>query len=120
MRRSLLWVALLLMGFATVACTGNPPIPCYDGTDFVCDRAEQLPPLGGGEVDLVCNEGYTLADACQEYVGMLPPQAPIPDICANIPVGDIGTCQPLGEAGDPCAEDADCEVPLTCASGVCQ
>jgi hypothetical protein len=118
MRKSALCAALLLIGFTTVACTGNPPIPCYDGTDFVCDRAERLPPLGG--IDLVCNEGYTLEMACQDYVGMLPPQAPIPDICANIPIGDVGTCHTPGEAGFPCAEDPDCEAPLTCSSGVCE
>ena len=118
MRRSLLYVALLMIGFTAVACglnQTNPPIPC-DGTDFVCDQAEQLHPLGG--VDLVCNMGYTLEDACQEYLGMLPPQAPIPDVCDNIPVDDSGTCQPLGLAGDPCAEDADCAVG-SCTEGLC-
>lgn len=105
MRRSLLCVILLVFGFAAMGCTGNPPIPCFNDNDSICEQAGRLPPLAGA--DLVCNMAYTVEMACQEYLAMLPPQAPVPDICANIPI-DAGTCQPPGTEGSPCAQDANC------------
>jgi hypothetical protein len=107
MRRLLSCVALLMIGFTTVACTDNPPIPCLENLDFICDQAEQIPPVGVD--DSVCNMAVTLEEACQELIDNLPPPAQehIP-VCDNIPVEDTGTCQAPGIEGDPCAEDADC------------
>ncbi len=119
MKRGLLCVALLMVGLATGACTDDPVIPCYDNSDFSCDRAEKVPPLG--VEDLVCNEAVSLEDACQDLIASLPPDIPIPEVCEYIPpLENIGTCQPPGIAGDPCAEDADCEEPLICPAGVCE
>lgn len=41
-------------------------------------------------------------------------------VCGHLDILDrIGTCQPPGEAGDPCAEDADCLAEFTCLAGEC-
>ena len=107
-----------MIGFTTVACTDDLLIPCYDNSDFSCDKAERVPPVGAE--DLLCNEAVTLAEACQDLLDSLPPGIPIPDVCDYIPpLENIRTCQPPGGAGCPCAEDADCEDGLICTAEGC-
>ena len=117
MKRVLLSSVLLIFAAGMVGCQ-DAIIPCYDNMDVSCERAAQIPPL---EADvLVCNMAMTLEQVCQDYLGMLPTHAPIPDICAYIPSEDVGTCQAPGEATAPCVEDADCGEGLTCSAGVCE
>ncbi len=98
---------------------------------------------------MVCNEAVTLADECPEFMAellaflqeeILPRLSRIQDFlpwldldemlswivenlqgaCGYIDILDrVGTCQQPGQAGDPCAEDADCEPGLLCLEGVC-
>lgn len=98
---------------------------------------------------MVCNEAVTLADECPDFMTELvafieAEIAPfvsrwldfIPFIdqdgmlewivdmlqgsCGYIDVLDqIGTCQPPGEAGEACAEDADCVEGILCLDGFC-
>jgi hypothetical protein len=113
MKRGSWCILLLMIAFTTGACTDELVIPCYDNSDRSCDRAERIPPVGAE--DLVCNEAVSLEEACQDLLDSLPPQIPIPEVCQYIPPLEIiGTCQPPGMAGDPCAEDDDCEVELVC------
>ncbi len=46
----------------------------------------------------------------EQYVG----------VCGEVEFLDqVGTCQPLGNLEDPCAEDADCLGELACLEGMC-
>lgn len=99
--------------------------------------------------DMVCNQAVSLADECPAFMsglieyleGRLFPILsrfldflPWLDVdemlgwiveelqgaCGYIGYLDqIGTCQPPGEAGDPCAEDADCVETILCLDQVC-
>jgi hypothetical protein len=112
MQRLALFVALSMMVVGIAGCgLIDPPVPCYDNSDFSCN----IGPLG--EEDMVCNMAVSLEEACAELIAMLPPMVPIPDICQMIPP-EVGTCQVLGGAGDPCAEDPDCGSG-TCTDGAC-
>lgn len=98
---------------------------------------------------MVCNEAVTLADECPEFIsGLIAyveervfpilsrvlrflPWLDVDEMmswildslqgaCGYIDILDqVGTCQPPGEEGDPCAEDADCMEPLACLDQVC-
>ena len=100
-------------------------------------------------LDMVCNEAVTLADECpafmseliayaeekvfpmiSEYLDFLPwldvdemlswILENLEGACGYVDFLDqIGTCQPPGEAGDPCAEDQDCLETLLCVDQVC-
>lgn len=94
----------MMFGFSLSGCL-EPVVPCPMGDDAPCL-----------ELDMVCNEAAIVADQCQEWLEALPEF--VPDICAIVfghhpAIGEVGTCQYLGEAGDVCAEGADC------ASGEC-
>ncbi len=99
--------------------------------------------------DMVCNEAVTLADECPDFIsGLIEyledrifpmlsrfldflPWLDVDEMmswildslqgaCGYVGVLDmIGTCQPPGEAGDPCAEDEDCQEGILCVEGVC-
>ena len=99
--------------------------------------------------DMVCNEAVTLAEQCPGFMSTLleylearvfPVLSRILDFlpwldvdgmlswlaeelqgaCGYIGYLDqIGTCQPPGEPGDPCAEDADCMEGILCLEQVC-
>jgi hypothetical protein len=99
--------------------------------------------------DMVCNEAVTLEDECPAFMsglleyleesifpmlsrflnflpwldvdGMLSWIAEeLQGACGYVGYLDqIGTCQPPGEAGDPCAEDADCVEGILCLDQVC-
>ncbi len=109
--------------------------------DYTFEYCERL--------DMVCNEAVTLADECPAFVsglveyleGRIFPMLsefldfiPWLDVdgmlswildnlqgaCGYIGILDqVGTCQPLGEAGDPCAEDADCVEGILCLDQAC-
>jgi hypothetical protein len=100
-------------------------------------------------MDMVCNEAVTLADECPDFVSGLTEyleekvfpvltrfQDSIPWLdmdgmlswildnlqgaCGDVGILDlVGTCQPPGEADDPCAEDADCVEGILCLDQVC-
>ena len=41
-------------------------------------------------------------------------------VCGEVEfLDEVGTCQPLGNEGDVCAEDADCLGDLACSEGIC-
>ncbi len=106
MKGKLLLVGLMMFGFTLSGCL-EPVIPCYMGDDTPCLA-----------LDRVCNEAVTVYDQCHVWLESLPGYGHMPDICAivfdhNPVLGELGTCQYLGEAGAPCAEGADC------ASGEC-
>lgn len=96
--------------------------------------------------DMVCNEAVTLADECPQFLAelvaflqedVLPrlshflPWLDVDDMlswimdnlqgaCGHIDILDrVGTCQPPGQTGDPCAEDADCGPGLVCLDQAC-
>jgi hypothetical protein len=99
--------------------------------------------------NMVCNEAVTLADECpgfisgliefiekevypvlSHFLGFLPwldvdemmswILDSLQGACGYVDILDrVGTCQPPGEEGDPCAEDADCMEPLVCLDQVC-
>lgn len=100
-------------------------------------------------LNMVCNDAVTLADECPEFLSELTqyledrifpmlagwldflPWLDVDEMlswildnlqgaCGCIDMLDqVGTCQPLGEAGDPCAENDDCVEGLPCVSEVC-
>lgn len=100
--------------------------------------------------DMVCNEAVTLADACPDFVsGLIEyvegrvfpvlsrvlrflPWLDVDEMlswildglqgaCGYADILDrVGTCQPPGEEGDPCAEDGDCLEPLVCLEQLCE
>ena len=116
MKKHFWTVALLLVAVAFSACSiVDPPVACYDNEDWpVCEHLE-----------MVCNMGVSLQQACQDFQDgllaeiTLPEEIAVPEACKDIPpLEDIGTCQPLGAAGEACAEAADCDSEI-CADGLC-
>lgn len=99
--------------------------------------------------DMVCNHAVTLAEECPDFMsGLLEylevrvfpmlsrflgsiPWLDIDEMlgwiteelqgaCGYVGYLDmIGTCQPPGEEGDPCVEDADCVEGILCLDQVC-
>lgn len=99
--------------------------------------------------DMVCNDAVTLAEECPVFLAELIayledrifpilsrwldflPWLDVDEMltwivdalqgaCGYIDILDrVGTCQPLGEEGAPCAEDADCLEGIPCLEGVC-
>ncbi len=99
--------------------------------------------------DMVCNQAVTLADECPEFISGLivyledrvfPVLTRVLDFLPWLDVDElmswildglqgscgyydildrVGTCQLPGEAGDPCAEDADCQDGFLCVERVC-
>jgi hypothetical protein len=148
MKTQLICAALLIIGMGAVGCGAvpEPPLACTDEElqwgDHGGFSLQYCQALG-----MECNEAVTLADECpafvaelEEYIGgvlipmmtdWLPSYINAEELFAELfaqYVGacgeiefleEVGTCQPLGNEGDVCAEDADCLGDLACSEGIC-
>jgi hypothetical protein len=74
---------------------------------------EVLVPMIGDRVPFIpsfINIDELVAMLFEQYVG----------VCGEVEfLDEVGTCQPLGNEGDACAEDADCDGDLACSGGLC-
>ena len=148
MKAGLIYATLLIIGMGAMGCGAvpEPPLACTDQElqwgDHGGFTLQYCQALG-----MVCNEAVTLADECpafvdelEEYIGgvLIPMMTDtLPSyidagelfaelfdqyvgVCGEVEFLDqIGTCQPLGNSGDPCAEGADCAGDLACVEGMC-
>jgi len=127
----------------------EPPMACSEGDWQIDKRPRPPRFEYCERFDMVCNEAVTLAEVCPDflseliayaettilptlsrYLRFLPWLDPeemlnwvlnnLEGACGYIDILDrVGTCQPPGELGFPCAEDADCAESILCVEGVC-
>jgi len=130
MKATILGAVLLIIIFGAIGCT--PPVPCSEGDDTISELVSGL--IDCTQVDMVCNEAVSFSDACDAFMDQVAAMVAlfggdmndyVPDMCTMLSENDpfnlfdlIGSCQALGEEGDPCAEGADCESTV-CTGGLC-
>jgi hypothetical protein len=109
MKKALLGLVILITAGA-MGCMNQPIIPCFDNNDEMCSWNGEFPPGHHHPTEMsgmVCNMAFSVKDACEQFIGKMPSEFPIPDICQMLS-DSVGTCQDPGDVGFQCAEGADC------------
>lgn len=149
MKARLICAALLVIGMGAMGCGAvpEPPLACSDqepgwsspwGLSYCqalgmeCNEAvtvaDECPAF------VVELEGYirnVLVPMLSDRLSFLPSFINVDELVAMLfeqyvgvcgqleALGQYGTCQPLGDLGNACAEDADCIAGLGCVAGTC-